>query len=197
MRFEGFKLIARKGNDYYFAQSVFKHDTFQGVTGCVVRPVSKGEYAWASDPENVAERYQEVFEESFPIDTCCNCRKNPENGCAHCNIPSFDDWVSDLIKFDGIDHLMFDNSYKDEALSVFEELCLDAVTTDCVSAGRIFNETGTIWTWSGYNDFDHIYDIDAFYAIVGVEICSGDVEKAAAYIFKEFDNNERSNNQSN
>ena len=63
-KYEGFVCIGRKGENYYFADSVFEHsDSFRGVTGSVIRPVSKDEWDYASDRENVAERLEEYYRE--------------------------------------------------------------------------------------------------------------------------------------
>lgn len=180
-RRKGFVLIGRVDGNYYFADSVFEHehDGFRGVTGSVVRPVFADEYEWASDPENVAERYQDIWGYTFEsaADTCCeNCfgEPDPDTGCDECNIPSLDRWVSDIIRFDGIENAMFDPSYVCDASPVFERLGIKHECTDCSGGGRIFT--------NGV-DFDRLHNPDAYAAILKYEEGSLSFDNAARGIF--------------
>lgn len=143
-RFNGSKLIGRRGDEYYFADSVFDHgDGFKGVTGYIVRPVSPQEYAWASDRENVAERLQDCYD-------------------GDTDSTAFEDWVDSAIQFDGIENLMFDASYTCDASAAFEALGIEHECTDCSGCGRI-------WSRDSGKDFDEVYDGAALAAIVAFE----------------------------
>ena len=164
-RLKGFKCIGRKGDDYYFADSTFKHrDDFQGVTGTVVRPVSTEEWDWASDPENVAERLLECYDG-------CKCDADWMNG------DKYNDWVDMVICADGIAETMFDTSYTCDASDAFDEMGIEHEATDCNSCGRIFGRLG-------FDDFDEVFDREALMAINLIEAGVGCFGANASVVWK-------------
>ena len=182
IRHEGFKCIGRRDGDYYFAQSVFQHrDDFQGATGSVVRPVSADEYEYASDPENVAERYYDCWIGQFGSagsPHCEECEGHPhsERGCDSCNVPSLDAWIALAINSDGIDHLMFDGSDGCDASAAFDEMGIDHESTDCIGGGRCFTDADR-------GNWDEVYDRKALVALMALEDGAVDVDYAAAIVF--------------
>jgi hypothetical protein len=168
MRINGAKLIGRIGDDYYFADSAFKHERdgnngFQGVTGFIVRPVSEAEYEWCSDRENVAERLQDVYA----------CIKDQRLCDTDVNSPEFEEFVDNAIRYDGIEHLMFDSSYTCDASRAFDNLGIEHECTDCSGCGRIF----------GSLNFDEVYDYFALLAINEIEAGNFDAESASSMVF--------------
>jgi len=163
VRLNGNKLIGRIGDDYYFAESVFQHSAdFRGVTGYVVRPVSPQEYAWASDRENVAERLQSCYD-------------------GDTDSPAFESWVDDAIAFDGIDSIMFDQSFGCAASDAFEALGIEHECTDCIGCGRIYGR----FDGGNHIEFDEVYDPAALGAILLMESKEGTLtlEQAGRVIF--------------
>jgi len=184
MRINGFEPVGRIGDEYYFADSVFQHSDFAGVTGTSVRPVSAEEYEWASDPENVAERYCYLWEEmhgSNGADDCEECGGHPDSdsGCSSCGVPSLDAWVDTAIRIDGIDHLMFDESYCCDASDAFDELGIEHETTDCTGGGRCFGRDSR-----GHSStFDEVFNQEALDAIIDLEDNNGRVNPTAEAVF--------------
>ena len=184
-RVEGFKLIGRIGDAYYFAQSVFEHsDGFKGVTGCVVRPVSPEEFEWASDRENVAERLQDVYEVCVVNEGKWHNRDNANavslkdwSGRFVCRrTRDFEDFIDDSIRFDGIENIMYDESYCCDASDAFDELDIEHECTDCVGCGRCFDERIM-------DDFDEIYDHGAYIAIRCLEAGMDCADDTAFIVF--------------
>jgi len=190
MRTEGAKLIGRVDCDYYFADSVFKHgDGFSGVTGFVVRPVSSEELEWASDEENVAERYEDFYDELFNDEDCegCGGRPDPDTGCDECGAPDILSWVRQLIFADGIGHLMFDDSFGSAASDAFDYLDLEHEYTDCSGCGRIFGRFGGAEPIG----FDEVFDRAGYEAAIAYEDGTISYEFAALTIFGRVDHRER------
>lgn len=188
IRHNGFVLIGRRDSEYYFVTSVFDHgDGFQGATGSIVRPVCKDEWDWASDPENVAERLYDYWHELYGRagrDGCRECEGSPhsDEGCESCGIESLDDFTARAIESDGIEHIMFDSSDKDEALAIFADFVEDIVTTDCSGGGRIFGRAD--WHGGdGWQAFDEVYNRKALVAIRALEDGNVSVDYAARIVF--------------
>lgn len=174
MRREGYTLIGRNGDEYHFASSVFDHgDGFKGVTGFVVRPVSPDEYEYASDRENVAERYDEVFNEIWDGKGFgSQCKSTGRFISAR--ETAFRAWIDSAIAVDGIDHLMFDTSYSCEASDIFDRLNIEHESTDCNSCGRIFDKD---------SDYEELFNLSAWVAVRSLEAGHCSAEWAGNTIF--------------
>ena len=163
MRTNGSKLIGCKDGDYYFVDSVFKHDdNLTGVTGNVVRPVSTDEWHWAGDWDNVAERVQDWYD------------GDPDDD-------EFKDFVDDVIATEGRESTMFDDSFGSDASAAFDALGIEHECTDCSECGRIFSSIGRA---SGLN-FDEVFDRKALIAIQAYEDGAVSYDYAVQVIFGE------------
>ena len=180
MRYSGFVCVGRSGDEYYFVESIFDHgDGFQGCTGCVVRPVSKEEYDWASHTDNVMEWVGDVWEELYKHKACDDCEKccgflDEEEGCENCGVPSLRDFAEKCIDEEGIENLMFDPSNCCEAEEAFAEMGVECECTDCVGCGRIFTRG---------MDFDEVFDRAALEAINDFEGHKCSMDYAVSTIF--------------
>ena len=169
-RTTGWKLIGRKGGEYYFVDSVFEHqDNFRGVTGSIVRPVSPKEYEEASDRENVAERLEDYW-------NVCHARDDYDN--EEDFDAAFEDFIDEAIEYDGIDQIMFDGSDNCNASDSFDELGIKHEFTDCSGCGRIFGKRDNL-------DFDEVFDYPALVAIRAYEGGSLSRDYVARIIFGE------------
>lgn len=174
-RTNGIKLVGRDGDTYYFVDSVFEHnDGFRGCTGFAVRPVSPKEYEWASDRENVAERLRELYDcqygdnDSFYSPDCAEDAREAD----------FERFVDDVIHYDGIDHIMFDESYCCDASPVFDRLGIEHESTDCNGCGRMFKVD---------SDYEELFDFGAWIGVRSFEGGIGSYEWAARTIFGKVD----------
>jgi hypothetical protein len=174
-RTTGCRLIGRDGDTYYFVDSVFDHgDGFRGCTGFAVRPVSPGEWEWASEFENVAERLEDVYADMYGGDD----RWYDPDSAGDAREKDFERFVNDAIQYDGIGHLMFDESYCCEAGSVFDKLELEYETTDCNGCGRMFKAD---------SDYEELFDLNAWIGVRSFEGGIGTYEWAAKTIFGKVD----------
>jgi len=172
MRTNGWVLIARRGCDYYFCDSVFKHrDDFQGATGSVVRPVSPEEYEWACDIENVKERLCDVYCEMNDI----------KDYDLDDDDPDFTKWVQDVIAYDGAESVMFDESDCCDASDSFTELGIEHECTDCSGGGRIFGN----WNSDGRMEFDEVFNVKALVAIEAFEAGAVSLDYVSRAVFGE------------
>lgn len=135
MRTEGFKCIGRNRDGYVFVQSVFEYgNELRGVTGCIVRPVTEGEYNWASEPENIQERLGDLYDVQY---NGAFYDSDIEHEARERDLARF---CADVVSQDGIESIMWDPSYTCEASAEFERLNIEHEATDCVGCGRIFNK---------------------------------------------------------
>jgi len=188
MRTNGWVLIGRIGNEYYFVDSVFEHrDDFKGATGTILRPVSAEEWEWASDRENVAERlsdYWYCLAKDQASSDCPDCKgyPDPDEGCENCGVQSLDDLVDDAIRYDGIGHIMFDESNCCEGSDSFDELGIEHECTDCIGGGRIFGRDN-YKEGAPFREFDEVYNRKALVAIQALEDKAVDYRYAARIVF--------------
>ena len=163
-RKSGFKCIGRIGNEYHFADSVFKHDgDFQGVTGSVVRPVCQDEYDEATSRENIEERLRDAWE--------CMEKEGDEE--------DFQAWVDDVINYDGRESVVFDESDCCDAECAFDAMGIEYVCTDCIGGGRIFGDA------DGRDKFDEVFDQEALDAINDFEDGRLELDYVAGVVFGE------------
>ena len=160
-RKSGFKCIGRIGGEYHFADSVFKHDDFQGVTGSVIRPVCKAEYDEATSRENIEEHLRDAWG--------CDGRQGNEE--------DFQAWVDDVIQYDGEESIVFDESDCCDAEAAFDDMGIEYVCTDCTGGGRIFGDA------DGRDKFDEVFDQEALDAINDFEEGRGELDYVAGVIF--------------
>ena len=169
-RHNGWVLIGRKDGEYYFCDSVFDHgDGFVGATGSIVRPVSEEEYEWASDRENVAERYCDVWMEMKGIRDYDEDEHEAE----------FMEWIDQMLQYDDPAWIMFDDSDTCDASKSFEALGIEHECTDCSGGGRIFNN----WHRDGRMEFDEVYNVKALVAIEALEDGAVSADYAAKVVF--------------
>ena len=165
VRTEGFVCIGRNGDEYSFVTSVFKHDDdFYGCTGSTVRPVSEKEWDWASNPENVAERLEDYYNELHGDDIWDD----------DADIETLDEFVERAIDTDGIEHLMFDGSDTCDASAAFDDMGVEHEYTDCIGGGRMFGKG---------SDYDEIINRKAQVACEAYEAGAVSYEYAVKAIF--------------
>ncbi len=167
-RSEGAVLIARKGDEFWFVDSVFRHDNdLAGCTGICVYPVSEKQADYLLAPDQVADKYDSYWKmdvESDARDDCPNCLGEPdEDGCEDCGYQSLRDFCADVAYTDGIE-AMIDHAGDEyvEAMNKHGDLDEEAEYADCVSCGRIFGRRGL-------DDFDEVYNRKALVAILAYE----------------------------
>jgi hypothetical protein len=174
-RTKGTVLIGRKGDEYWFIDSVFYLDAdLFGCTGRTVYPVSK---EWAEDtmsPNSLADRFCEYWAESATIkEDCDNCRCGPdEDGCKYCGYGSLSDLCERIANTDGYD-AMFDfpgHAYQE----AMEEKLGPLEFADCSGGGHIFDRV---------SDFDEVYNRKALVAYQAYEAGAVDYDYACQVIF--------------
>jgi hypothetical protein len=132
------KLVGRtEHGEYYYADYAFEHrhgdEPFIGVTGTVLRPISKDEYDERTDIENVTEYLEEIWR-------CVVADGGTDRG--------LDDWVQDVINSQGVDETVFDLSHYSEGedpiehLSEIGELDPDDFVDfcECIGGGRFVGD---------------------------------------------------------
>jgi len=167
-RSKGVVLVGRKGDEYYFVDSVFRHDDrLAGCTGTVVCPVST-EYAdHLLSADQVEDRWFDSWREyAFRCieSDCRNCRNGvDEEGCEDCGYQSLREFGAEIANGDGIDAMIdrTDQEYVD-ALNEHADLDDEAKYADCIGCGRIFGRLGL-------DDFDEVYNRKALVAILAYE----------------------------
>lgn len=164
-RHNGWVLIGRNGSEYHFCESVFDHgDDFQGATGSIVRPVSAEEYEWASDRENVAERYCMYWMEMKGIRDYDEDEHEAE----------FMEWIDQMLQYDDPAWIMFDDSDTCDASESFEALGIEHECTDCIGGGRIF---------SVGSDYEEVFNRKALVALQALEDGAVSADYAAKVVF--------------
>ena len=135
IRVNGAKCIGRDGNVFHFVDSIFDHGNgFAGCTGFSVRAVSAEEFD-ALGRDDVVELLEDAG-------------MHDGKSCAE-----FNQLVDDSIRYDGIGHLFFDESYCCEAESFFDAWGVDYECSDCIGGGRMFSEDSDyeeIVNWEAY-----------------------------------------------
>jgi hypothetical protein len=178
MRTEGVVLIGRRDSEFWFIDSVFKHDDdFAGVTGTVCNPVSEEYAEELLSPDNLEERFGEFWGEKFEDaaqEDCPDCRGYPQTeGCEECNYPSVKAWCADIAQYGGIDAVIdyAGDEYTEALVAVGE----DAEYADCSGCGRIFGIDLTGW--------DDIYNRKALVAALAYEANAVSYDYACRVIF--------------
>jgi hypothetical protein len=168
MRTKGAVLIARKGDEFWFVDSVFQHDNdLAGCTGTIVYPVSAKHADHLLESDQVEERYCDYWNEQAEDhiqDDCDKCSGGPdEDGCEDCGYQSLRDLCADVVQYDGIEAMIdyAGDEYVD-AMNEHGDLDDEAEYADCVGWGRIFGR-------QGLNDFDEVYNRKALVAILAYE----------------------------
>lgn len=167
-RSEGAVLIARKSDEFWFVNSIFRHDNdLSGCTGMCVYPVSEKQAEYLLEPDQVEERYCDYWNEQAKDhiqDDCDKCSSGPdEDGCEHCGYPSLSSLCADVVHYDGIEAMIdcVSQEYVD-AMNEHGDLDDEAEYADCVGCGRIFGR-------QGLDDFDEVYNRKALVAILAYE----------------------------
>jgi hypothetical protein len=135
-RYKHNKLIARKGDDYYFLDEFFEYnDGFKGATGTIMHPITEEAY------DHVVENWD--FTELWKSEVIHNMET--------CSLEEFAnrDW-DDENYFD----LSYCNTYGDELMDLLEDHedyqgDQKIVLVECVGGGRCFDVD---------DEFDEIFD---------------------------------------
>jgi hypothetical protein len=152
----GCKLVGRNGTDFYFVSSIFDHGSgFRGCTGFVVRPVSAAEL----------NSYSRDDVRDYLDDAGCHEGKT----CAE-----FNRFVDDVIQYDGVDKVFFDESFCCDASEHFDALGIEYECTDCSGCGRIF---------SASSDYEELFSHAAWIGLRAFEGGNVSFDWAARAIF--------------
>lgn len=178
-RTKGAVLVGRKDGEYWFIDSVFEHGTdLAGCTGVAVYPISEESADQLLQPENMKDRFEDVWEEKFKEsvrDNCRDCRFGVnEEGCEYCEYPSLRAWCVEIADCDGIDAVIDDAG--SEYTEALVEKGVDAEYADCSSCGRIFSR-------ANIDDFDEVYNRKALVACLAYEDGAVDYDYAAKVIY--------------
>ena len=171
-RREGAVLVARKDGEYWFIDSVFRHDNdLYGCTGTTVYPVSEEQAEDALSVDNLEERYDDVWRECAEKDIrdkCRACADGPrEEGCEHCGYQSLRDFCEGMAQNYGYDAVFdypggdYEEALRDLLVSDDDPDCVE--TVDCSSCGRILAAP------VDYADFDEVYNPAALTACLAYE----------------------------
>ena len=184
-RREGAVLIARVGDEYYFVDSVFRHgnDMF-GCTGTVVTPVTEEYAEYLLEPDQMAERYSEIWHDQAEgqVDVDCDhCACGPdEDGCEDCSYQSLYDFCAEIARFDGIEAVIdYAGQEYVDAMNDQGGFGGDAEYADCTGCGRIFGGSYS----PGLDDFDEVYNRKALVAILAYEDGAVDYDYACRVIY--------------
>lgn len=141
------KLVARKDDDYYFCDYIFKNDeNFKGATGSILRPISKDEHEYNTSEEGLLEYLGELWQDAV-------ASGNTEMGKA--------EWCEWVYEIDG-DNAIYDLSYHNlheqlREIGISEE---DFPVIVCSGGGRCFNAD---------DEFDEVYDQELLDKIRAIE----------------------------
>jgi hypothetical protein len=181
-RTEGAVLIGRKDGEFWFVDSVFKHDDdFAGCTGTCVYPVSEKQADYLLESDQVEERYCDYWNEQAKDhlqEDCDNCSGHPdEDGCEYCGYSSLRDLCADIVQYDGIEAMIdYAGDEYTDAMNEHGDLDDKAEYADCVGCGRIFGRQGP-------DDFDEVYNRKALVAILAYEDGAVDYDYACRVIY--------------
>lgn len=154
-------LIGRKGNEFWFVDSVFWHRAdFYGCTGTTVWPVSSEQVEEMLSTDSLADRFGYYWAEQAQIKPDCDdCACGPnEEGCEYCGYQSLNSLCADIARFDGLNAVVDYPGHEYE--EILAEFIDDLETVDCSGCGRIFH---------GDPDFDEVYNRKALVAILAYE----------------------------
>jgi hypothetical protein len=178
-RTEGAVLVARDGGEYYFVQSVFKHDDdFAGCTGICCDPVTEEHMDYLLSTDNLVERYGDHWEEisNNALDENCEACDGflDEEGCVDCGYPSVESFCSEIGQYEGSSAVIDDpgGDYA-EALNA---IGIEAEYANCSGCGRIFGRMSL-------GDFDEVYNRKALVACLAYEDGAVDYDYACKVIF--------------
>ncbi len=182
MRTEGVVLVARKGMEYWFIDSVFRHNAnLYGCTGTTVYPVFKGRAKDALSIDQLEDRFSDVREKMVDnrIEAdCANCANRAncaggsrEEGCERCGYQSLRDFCDDIARRgDAYKEVLHDLLVSDDDLDCVE-------TVDFSSDGRILAAP------VDYADFDEVYNPVALNVCLAYERGAVDYDHAVRAIF--------------
>jgi len=185
MRTNGVVLIGCRDGEFWFVDSVFRHnDGFSGCTGSTVYPVSEEQAEDALSDDSLAERFGdywgEIVKESISAG-CKGCRFGPqEEGCEDCGYESLKSFCDNIARYDGYDAVFDFPGY--EYQDAIEEHVEDVETVDHSGCGRIF---GRPRGNDGRFDFDEVYNYAALIACICYEDGRISYDQAVNVIFRE------------
>jgi hypothetical protein len=185
-RTSGAVLVARKDSEYYFVDSVFKHDDdFFGCTGVSCYPVTEDMMDDMLSTDNLVERYGDFWEEKYGDDVkddCENCNGFiDEEGCEDCDYPSVESFCDEIGRYDGSDAVI-DNPGGGYAEALNEVCDCEVEYADCGGGGRIFGSFNRDKPLTpGY--FDEVYNMKALVACLAYEDGAVSYEYAVKAIF--------------
>jgi len=188
MRTEGVVLVARKGGEYWFVSSVFRHDAdLYGCTGTTVYPVSVEQADDALSIDSLEDRFEDYWRERAENDVqedCENCAGGPdEGGCEDCGYQSLRDFCEDIARYDGYDAVFdypgygYEEALRELLVSNDDPDCVE--TVDCSSCGRILAAPVK------YTDFDEVYNPAALEGCLAYEKGVISYDDAVRIIFGE------------
>ena len=186
MRRKGVVLVARKGCEYWFIDSVFWHDAdLYGCTGSTVYPVSEEQAEDALSVDQLEDRFGDYWRERVEKDVqgdCENCASGPdEDGCEDCGYQSLRGFCTDIATHDGYDAVFdypgceFEEILRDLLVSDDDPDCVE--TVDCSGGGRILAAPVC------YSDFDEVYNSSALKACLDYEGGAISYDDAVRIIF--------------
>ncbi len=185
-RTNGAVLVARKDSEYYFIDSVFKHDDgLAGCTGSVVYPLTEGMVDDMLSTDSLVERYGDYWEETHKNSVDENCEACDghldDDGCSDCGYPSVENYCNSIGNCEGVDAVIEDmGSEYTEALNLVCDSEVDYA--DCIGCGRIFGRYGSDKPMTpGY--FHGVYNMKALVACLAYEAGAVDYDYAVKVIF--------------
>lgn len=181
-RRDGAVLVARKGGEYWFIDSVFWHDAdLHGCTGMCVFPVSGDQADKMLQPDNMADRYGDVWAEQIEScvrQDCPNCEGvADDDGCNDCGYQSLRDFCIEVANQYGIEAVIdYAGQEYVDALNDLDEFEEEAEYADCVGCGGIFGHTSL-------DKFDEVYNRKALVACLAYEDGAVDYDYACRVIY--------------
>lgn len=172
----GVVLVARKGNEYWFIDSVFDSN-LAGCTGMIVRPITEESMEDLLIIDNLVECFGEYWEERFKEkvkDDCEECHGwTNEDGCEYCGYPSLESFCAEIRNYATV----IDNPGY-EYVEALDAVCDDKIEyADCISDGSIFDQL------RNPNDFDEVYNCKALVACLAFEYGAVSYDYAIRTIF--------------
>ena len=185
-RTNGAVLVARRDYEYYFINSVFKHDDdFQGCTGVGVYPVTEAMMDDMLSTDSLVERFGDFWEEKYKNAFDENCEACDgwlqEEGCTDCGYPSCESVCFEIGQYEGSDAVIDNPGY--EYAEAINAVCEDEIEyADCTSAGRIFGSFDKLRPTTP-DDFDEVYNRKALVACLAYQAGAVDYDYAVRAIF--------------
>ncbi len=167
-RTEGVVLIGRKDSEYWFIDSVFRHDDdLFGCTGTTAYPVSKEDAEDAMSPDNLANVCRDYWAESV--------KESVKEGSADGGHESLFDFCDRVAETDGYGAVFdFPGQAYQEAM---EEKLGPLEFADTSGGGRIFTRSDAL------ADFDEVYNRKALVACLAYEDGAVGYDYACRVIF--------------